>query len=273
MVDSSLTFEEGEPIQIGTHGQHDFVYEGGEPVVDRGQSTLTFEEGTGLGGGGDMLFYWYGEDFTNFSGFSGMATEATTVLGSNAYERRAANVGLDEALAERTYAYVAVAFTGGVGAPDSADKSALSDWWTNTGSGLAFFSEANDNEVEERGTEAIDLVSAVLGSDGFSTTVIKPFGTQQGIACTTNGVPSGSDHPVFTGVDELARGDSEQGINGGVTEVGGTSTPVWAYLEETDGRRMWLDGGWVHISDDWIDACDDGRQYGRQVIEWLDGQI
>jgi len=50
MADSSFTFEEGEAVDIGAHGEHEFVYEEGTEVGDFGVSGLVFEEGTGLGG-------------------------------------------------------------------------------------------------------------------------------------------------------------------------------------------------------------------------------
>ncbi|AGC34507.1 hypothetical protein HVTV-2_gp139 [Haloarcula virus HVTV-2] len=51
MVKSTFTFEEGEAIDVGGHGEHDYVFESGEPVTDSGISSLVFESGTGLGGG------------------------------------------------------------------------------------------------------------------------------------------------------------------------------------------------------------------------------
>lgn len=43
-------FDKGEAVDVGSHGEHEFVYSGGTPVVDRGRSTLAYEAGTGLGG-------------------------------------------------------------------------------------------------------------------------------------------------------------------------------------------------------------------------------
>jgi len=50
MTTSNLTFEEGEGIEVGNHGAHDFLYEEGTPVEDGNISQLVFEAGTGLGG-------------------------------------------------------------------------------------------------------------------------------------------------------------------------------------------------------------------------------
>jgi hypothetical protein len=58
MVDSEFVFDQGEPINIGSPGDHDFVLESGTQVNDSGVSGLVFEAGTGLGGGDDIL-----EDF------------------------------------------------------------------------------------------------------------------------------------------------------------------------------------------------------------------
>lgn len=49
MSDSDFIFEDGQPITVGSHGEHDFVYAAGDRVTDSGRSTLVFERGTGLG--------------------------------------------------------------------------------------------------------------------------------------------------------------------------------------------------------------------------------
>jgi len=49
MPDSDYVFEDGEPITIGSHGDHDYVFSKGEPVPDTGVSDLVFESGVGLG--------------------------------------------------------------------------------------------------------------------------------------------------------------------------------------------------------------------------------
>lgn len=49
MADDFL-FEEGEQILLGAPDQNDFVYADGELVSDRGQSSLAYIEGIGLGG-------------------------------------------------------------------------------------------------------------------------------------------------------------------------------------------------------------------------------
>lgn len=49
MADSGFVFETGEAIQVGTHGETDFLFHSGDPVVNSGRSSLVFESGTGLG--------------------------------------------------------------------------------------------------------------------------------------------------------------------------------------------------------------------------------
>lgn len=51
MSSSDFVFEEGEEIDVGSHGDHEFVFNEGEPVPDRGVSEIVFEEGVGIGGG------------------------------------------------------------------------------------------------------------------------------------------------------------------------------------------------------------------------------
>lgn len=51
MADSGLAFEAGDPIEIGTHGETDYLFEEGNPVHNSGGSDTVFESGTGLGGG------------------------------------------------------------------------------------------------------------------------------------------------------------------------------------------------------------------------------
>lgn len=50
---AGFVYEEGEAIDVGIHGDHSYVYAGGDPVPDTGGSSLVFESGTGLGGGLD----------------------------------------------------------------------------------------------------------------------------------------------------------------------------------------------------------------------------
>ena len=50
MVGSDLVYESGNPVTVGEHGEHEYVFVRGNPLADRGVSTLVFESGTGIGG-------------------------------------------------------------------------------------------------------------------------------------------------------------------------------------------------------------------------------
>jgi len=63
-TEGDIVFEAGEPITVGEHGQHDFVYVEGEPAYDDGLSELAFEEGTGMSGGLGLDDYVFGNGVT-----------------------------------------------------------------------------------------------------------------------------------------------------------------------------------------------------------------
>lgn len=46
----TFVYELGEAIDVGSHGEHDYVYANGKEVFDSGLSTHVFESGTGIGG-------------------------------------------------------------------------------------------------------------------------------------------------------------------------------------------------------------------------------
>lgn len=50
MALSNYVFESGDAIEVGSHGDHSYVYHSGNPVLDSGRSNYVFESGTGLGG-------------------------------------------------------------------------------------------------------------------------------------------------------------------------------------------------------------------------------
>ena len=47
---SDYIYESGRAINVGFHGDHDYVYASGDEVPDTGGSVLVYESGTGLGG-------------------------------------------------------------------------------------------------------------------------------------------------------------------------------------------------------------------------------
>lgn len=57
MVNSDFVFEESTPIAVGTHGDHSFVFDEGDPVEDSGGSKFVFEAGVGLRGLEGWAFY------------------------------------------------------------------------------------------------------------------------------------------------------------------------------------------------------------------------
>lgn len=63
MPDSSFVYEKGDPIQVGSHGDHSYVYHSGDPVTDSGESSFVYESGTGIGGGVTLRLFSDGGDF------------------------------------------------------------------------------------------------------------------------------------------------------------------------------------------------------------------
>ena len=54
MPQSTFVFVNGDPIDVGSHGDDDLLYHDGDPVPNTGASSLVFEAGTGLGGDGGI---------------------------------------------------------------------------------------------------------------------------------------------------------------------------------------------------------------------------
>lgn len=61
MVESDYVFIDGVPIDVGEHGEHDYLFHSGEPVTDRGESSFVFESGTGVGGQ-NLVGWWKMDD-------------------------------------------------------------------------------------------------------------------------------------------------------------------------------------------------------------------
>lgn len=70
MPDSSYFFTSGEPVDVGSHGDHAYFYHSGEPVTDRGKSDYFFETGTGVGSAvpPPVAHYKFNGDLTDASG-------------------------------------------------------------------------------------------------------------------------------------------------------------------------------------------------------------
>lgn len=82
----TFVYDNGDPIQTGTAGDHDYVYADGAQVTDLGLSDTTFEDGTGLGGGniiveGQTIEPWEtaqsASAFYNYEGDGGDELDAT----------------------------------------------------------------------------------------------------------------------------------------------------------------------------------------------------
>jgi len=70
MTDSTFVYDEGDPIEVGTHGEEDVLYHEGNPVPNTGNSALVYEQGTGIGGAIPVVWasddtYVYELDYDN----------------------------------------------------------------------------------------------------------------------------------------------------------------------------------------------------------------
>jgi len=76
MAKSNFVFEEGKAIDVGTHGDHSYVFHEGDPVPDTGKSAIVFEDGVGIGSG-DVIEDW--ERASPLSDYGGDTTHASVV--------------------------------------------------------------------------------------------------------------------------------------------------------------------------------------------------
>jgi len=53
---SGFVFEEGEAIDVGVHGDHDYVFADGNEVADGGDSTVVYEDGSPIGSLGGPIW-------------------------------------------------------------------------------------------------------------------------------------------------------------------------------------------------------------------------
>jgi hypothetical protein len=67
MPDSDFVFDRGTPIDIGFHGETDYVFHQSEPVPNAGRSIFIKESGIGIGGGGAFDWYTYTDGHPNAS--------------------------------------------------------------------------------------------------------------------------------------------------------------------------------------------------------------
>lgn len=81
MAKSNYTFERGEAIDVGTHGDTSFVYHSGDPVPNSGDSTVVFEAGVGIGGQAVLEdFENWPDDKSLYNGDTGQAVTTTDTV-------------------------------------------------------------------------------------------------------------------------------------------------------------------------------------------------
>lgn len=98
MANSDFVFDQGDPVTVGAAGQHDLAFAGGDSVTDEGESTLVFEEGTGLGGKFAGIF----ARAIVQNSESGVDPHTTAINGENIDATRVQLVeGLDEGVQDR----------------------------------------------------------------------------------------------------------------------------------------------------------------------------
>jgi len=268
MPTSTLTFEEGEGILVGSHGEHDVVYEEGVEVTDSGQSTLTFEEGTGLGGVADALYFVTGDyDATAFD--SALSAIESQISGSAVFAD-ATQTDLDTALSNGNYGVLVCRFGGDQGGPlSTSEESAAADFWQSNGR-MAVFAEDNiGGDNSQRGTYAEDLCNAVFGSNIFDTNDVNDPTGQGGEGCFDPGGAS----PWFDGVSSLYFRGSELSYGGdaspaSIISVASSEFEQFAQLENSTGRA-YFDGGEARFRDFGVGQCPDGQTYLDNVFDWI----
>jgi len=256
MVKSDYVFESGDPIDVGTHGEHDYVYHSGEAVNDSGQSEYVFESGTGLGGGGaKVLVYVYGN-----ASMSEFATQIANTTGRDVDRSRE---GTDlSSLLNGEYTTLYVVISKYAGQPSSSDITAISDFWDSSVTTLSVLAE--DNSDVPRGTYAQSILSGIDTSVSFDADSYI-VGANRVDICTSKIPPSGN-HPAFSGVSQLSRRNNELGVSAG--GVWSDPTNVWAAEDQSKGR-IWLDGSHLRLVNGTISSCDN-TIYTQNLAEWLD---
>ncbi|AGM11229.1 hypothetical protein M197_gp64 [Haloarcula hispanica tailed virus 2] len=254
-----FVYEEGEAIVTGQAGQHDFVFSEGEHVTDTGISELVFEEGTGIGG--SIITVYVDGDASANGGF-GTITDDLATRGYVFEEYSSSSVTLTEALNDSDGTVLWYVSADEADALTSGELSALSDWWSNTGTAAGVFGEdgPDDGSQSNRDENAIAVANELVGTGVFIDGGQVEGAATQG-ECKTN-YPS---HPVFDTVTSLSRFVSELPITEGDVDV-------WADYELGDGRRVWLDGSYIRMANSYYGGCDEPTYY-ENVINWLNGVL
>lgn len=257
---SQFVFEEGEAIDVGSHGEHDFTFHEGEPVPDTGQSTLTFEEGTGLGSAGHLIFAqgdMSNRDWTTWK-------SNLEAVGYQVDIKRSTNESFDSAI-QGGYASVSIMCES---RPSSSEKSAFADFWDSNGRAMVM-GEDDGAGGSGRRAGANDYIEAATG--------VRPLNadedTRRDAGCYSNLTPTG-EHVVFDGIDSVWRHNNEALMTQDAPPayaVWSDSTNIWGYIDNTEGR-LWVDGGYVS-ADDSGRGCGDNHEYHVRAVQWINGDL
>jgi len=269
MADSTIVFEEGESIDVGSHGEHDFVYHEGEPVTDTGISSLVFEGGTGLGGGGALVMQ-YGDDTENFGGAGKIDQGLTEVLGTDSESTFEKDSDLEQALNQSVYGLVVVVCAENSRRLKSNEMSALSDWWSSEAEeGLLVLTE-NQQDNGPRAALGNDCIEACIGArpydEGTKTSdwYNRPDdygGSGSSSGCYDPAVPTGYNPPL-EGISATTAFETEATTHSPDDDRG----TFYSY-DPSEGPRLYGDGSYTRFGDVW--DCADNQQYVTQCIEWL----
>lgn len=175
MPTSEFTFESGEPIRVGSHGTHDYVFESGVEVTDSGGSSLVFESGEGLGGQlpDGVKYRWDFEEsgapyVDSINGVELTVQQGSPTPGVSTPNGQGVSFDGDDGLGNGNLGQIAEYPTGDLTLPSSftvtlvvnstAGNSKWVEWW-------------DDNEKEKRFTGRTDAMEHALagGSNGPET--------------------------------------------------------------------------------------------------------
>jgi len=273
MPRSDFVYEEGSDINVGTHGDHDLLYHEGDPVPDTGDSTLVYEEGTGLGGGKVLVYRqacgdtW---DATDFAADVEARLGLKTIVGRDSDGDRIGDFsGLQHI----------VVFSGeqDTGVSYTSDDLDVVESVHDAGGGVLLCVEDDGNSDI---TEANSVTQRLVGESAFELT--ESGYSWYGVGTCLTGSPS-LNHPVFSGISNLYGRGTEGNITGGTTITwSGTddSYNPFGYYDPTGAGRIWIDASFPRFCtnpggdnpDEGYLKCDT-KTYTLQTMDWLNGDI
>lgn len=257
-------FEKGSEVDVGFHGEHDYVYASGEPIPDTGNSEVVFESGTGLGGN-DVFHFDYG----NVDEFSAWHSDAEDALNVRIRAADFNSTTFADAYANEPTIVLSARDRNGFSV-SSEELAAFSEAWDNGASVLVLGEDDADQSGSNRAEAMGEYVNTALGTDGFDVNDVASGGDD---SCESN-LPS--NHPVFNGVSAIYRRRTELPILNNPSPLTALSTDsenVWADYDSGDGQRMFLSGA-VHTFDSNsgnYPECADDPTYTVQALEWVIG--